>query len=324
MDRKGIYFKEIHMADRAVEHTSGLGCWSDAQLHGVLDQLDQEPLMALVRRLCDNDKALAASSLVNLAAKYFFAFVHPGAQENPVPVDEIVSLMNLHARCKSLNEPDDNIEIMNILRQHGPSLGLAADAGRAALVLMEMLHQSPAPGPRFLGLDIHTGSGLLALGQYIMARRLDKGTIQIWGMERDPDTAERAGQLLRALGAGNVVTADPSDVDSYSMLGGMPVSMVSTPLLTGESASLSDERFFGSYAALFEALGKSAEASVFFPEGLIAYSRDMNASLVFSKDNGYQRPPEYAQSEFQPQGLLVDGRVLPLHRLASGIRNILR
>lgn len=312
------------MAHRAKERMVDLENRLALQFGEVLVQLDQVPLVHMIDRLGDPAQILDERELVNLAAKYFFAYVHPGAQENPVPADEIGRLLAMHARSKSLNEPDDDIEVMNTLRMFGPGLGLVSDAVRAGMILLEMMSQDPAPGQRFLGLDIHTGAGLLVLGQYLMGRRLGRKTIEVWGMDHDQATAERSGALLRSLGVGNVISADPADAASYDILGGRPVSMISTPMVAGETAHLSEERFFGSYAALFEALGKSVDASVFFPEGLIAYSRDMNASLIFSKDNGYQRPPEYAESTFHPQGLLIDGRVLPLHRLAGGLRTIIR
>lgn len=312
------------MAQRAIHQSGACDGRFDHIVRGVFSCLDQTPLALDVERMADPATEVNTDALVNLAAKYFFAFVHPGAQENPVPVEEIALLVMMYERCASLNEPDDDIEIMNVLRRHAPGLSLAADAGRAALILSELLRQAPAAGSKFLGLDIHTGSGLLALGQCLMARRLSRRPIEVWGMERDGATAQRAGELLRSLGAGNVVEADPASAASYDILGGRPVSMISTPLVTGETGSLSEDMYFGSYAALFEALGKEAHRSAFFPEGLIAYSRDMNASLILSRENGYQRPPEYADATFHPQGLVVDGRVLPLHRLASGIRNILR
>ncbi|MBU1612732.1 MAG: hypothetical protein KKC99_12895, partial [Proteobacteria bacterium] len=111
---------------------------------------------------------------------------------------------------------------------------------------------------------------------------------------------------------------------AYEMIGGRPVSLVSTPMVAGETHSLTDQRFFASYETLFRALGPEVERTSFFPEGLIAYSPEMNASLILSKENRFQRPPEHARSTFHPQGLFINGRILPLHRLASGIRSILR
>ncbi len=311
------------MADRAMDKQSKV-CMAGADIlwQGTLSHLDQMPLTSDVERLSDPDFEINKGVLVNLAAKYFFAFVHPGAQDNPVPVGEIERLLKLFGRCKSLNEPEDDIEIMNRLRCFAPSLGFSADMGRAALVLRELLGQSPAPGVRYLGLDLHTGSGLLVLGQYLLARRVERGNIEIWGIEPDPVVAKRAGELLRALGAGNVIEASPEDKSAYEMIGGRPVSMISTPMVIGESVKLSDNKFFGSFATLFAMLGSKVEDTAFFPDGLIAYSRDMNISLIFSKENGFQRPPEYADIEFHPQGLFIDGRIVPLHRLASEVRNL--
>lgn len=286
--------------------------------------LDQSPLSADVDRLSDPDHAPHERELMALAAKYFFAFVHPGAHANPVPPGEIVALLEMYARCKSLNEPEDDIETMNRLRRFAPALALAADTSRAGLLLHELLTQAVNGGGRYIGMDLHAGSGLMVLGQRILARRLGRRDVEVWGVESDLMAAARAGELLRELGAGNVVGANPATPEAYEVVGGRPVTLVSSAECATGVLPLGRSRFFDSFAALFATLGRAIESAVFFPEGIIAYSRDMNASLILSRENGFQRPPEFADGVFHPQGLLVEGRILPLHRLAAPVREQIR
>jgi hypothetical protein len=280
--------------------------------------LDQAPLVDDLRILGDPTVPLSAQSLMNVAAKYFFAFVHPGAQSNPVPPSAIGALLGMFARCRSLNEPDDDIEIMNMLRRFAPALSLAGEPETAARMLRALFGQRVAETGRFLGLDLYSGSGLLVLGQYLLARRAGVESIEVWGMEEDAEVADRAGALLRSLGAGNVVHASPATASSYALAGGRNIALVSAADTTGTCAALCDERFFGAYAALFEACGPALGRAEFFPEGLIVYSRETNASLILSRENGFQRPAEFEGAALHPQAWIVSGEILPLHRLSRG------
>jgi hypothetical protein len=56
---------------------------------------------------------------------------------------------------------------------------------------------------------------------------------------------------------------------------------------------------------------------VFFPEGLIAHSTATRASVILARENGFQPPAEYLTERFIPQGLILEGKVLPMHRLGS-------
>jgi hypothetical protein len=300
------------------QDTHGPRTMTPGPLSPVLVHLDGTPLRREVERLSDPGFRPTDAALLNLAAKYFFAFVHPGAQENPVPPEELDRLLGLYARCGSLNEPDDDIELMNRLRRLAPALAFPADARRAALLLGELLATVPAAtGSRFLGLDVRSGAGLFVLGGAILARRLGFSAVEAWGVEQDEAVAERSGELLRSLGAGNVVADDPALPEAYAMLGGRPVSLVTTTLGSDASARLTEERFFAPWRAVFRALGGPAERAAFFPEGVIAYGREMNASLIFSRINGFQCPAEYTDAAFHPQGVFVNGRLLPLHRLSD-------
>ncbi|MGE4293830.1 MAG: hypothetical protein AB7E32_16660 [Desulfovibrio sp.] len=283
--------------------------------------LDQAPLVDDLRLLGDPAVPLSTQALMNVAAKYFFAFVHPGAQANPVPPSEVGALLGLFARCHSLNEPGDDIEIMNFLRRFAPALSLAGDPETAARMLQALLGQRVPETGRFLGLDLYTGSGLLVLGQYLLARRAGIGAVEVWGLEEDGEIAERAGALLRNLGAGNAAYASPSRVASYELVGGRNLALVTAAGTAGTCADLCDERFFGAYAALFEACGPALDRAEFFPEGLIVYSRETNASLILSHETGFQRPAEFEGAVLHPQAWIVNGEVLPLHRLSRGQRS---
>lgn len=280
--------------------------------------LDQSPLVEDVRRLAKSGDPLSDAALMNVAAKYFFAFVHPGAQVNPVPPREIASILHRFQRCRSLNEPDDDIEIMNILRRFAPALALSARPVVAGHVLSLLASQFvPGSGGRYLGLDLYTGSGLLVLGQYLLASRHGYESIEVWGVEGDGVAAKRAGSLLRSLGVGNVVPCAPEYTAAYEMVGGRRLSLVTSAVGAGGGVGLCDDRFFTAFAALERACSTSLQGASFFPEGLIVYSRETNASLILSRENGFQRPAEFDGAALQPQAWIVAGDVIPLHRMGE-------
>ncbi|MEF2144818.1 MAG: hypothetical protein V3573_05175 [Desulfovibrionaceae bacterium] len=313
------------MSKIAVDIRNHKGTDSSQQLVEAFPQwLDQAPLCRDIERLCDPGEDISENALLNLSAKYFFSFLYPGAQTNPVPPFEIGQRLRMFTRCRSLNEPGDDIETMNLMRRFAVALSLAGEPEVAARVLRALLAQRLEIGSgRFLGLDIYAGAGLLTLGQYVLARRSGYSQVEAWGIEEDSQCAERAGALLRSLGAGNVAFADPSAGEAYKVVGGRNVCLVTTSATAGVCASLCDRRFFGAYAALFNACGPALDRASFFPEGLIAFSREANVSLILSRENGFQRPPEFEGSDLQPQGWIVGGNVLPLHRLAGESRSIL-
>jgi hypothetical protein len=96
------------------------------------------------------------------------------------------------------------------------------------------------------------------------------------------------------------------------------VSYVANEMVAGMQQSLSEANFFKKYKAFFAAVAGNADRAAFFPEGLIAHSGQAGISLIFAKENAFQAPPEYMNTEFVPQGLIIEGRVLPMHRLGTG------
>jgi hypothetical protein len=112
--------------------------------------------------------------------------------------------------------------------------------------------------------------------------------------------------------------ADPTREGAYNILRGRAISYVANEMVAGMQQSLTQDNFFNKYKAFFGAVAESAERAAFFPEGLIAHSGSVGISLIFAKENGFQAPEEYMGAEFLPQGLIIEGRVMPMHELGAG------
>lgn len=284
------------------------------------DFYTSESLAKDVERLCDGEHPISDTDLLNMAVKYFFAYVHDNAYDEPVPYAEIAGLYEQFSRHQSMNEPTDDIDTMNRLRTWSSVLRVLADAPRAAHVMRAVIGQKDAPscsGGPYMGIDIGAGTGIMLLALQIQARRNGFGDIQTFGFQTDPISGERTHDLIHSLGAGSVMLADPSREGAYGVVSGRQVSFVANEIVAGIQQSLTGENCFSKYQAFFGATGESVQNAAFFPEGLIAHSVTAHASVILAKENGFQPPVEYMDEQFIPQGLIMEGKVLPMHKLGS-------
>lgn len=272
-----------------------------------------------VERLCDPGEPVSDTRLLNVAVKYFFAYVHEDAHRDSVPYGELAGLFEQFSRHQSMNEPGDDIEVMNRLRMWSSVLRVLADAPRAAHVMRAVLSHaetSPGCGP-FVGVDIGAGTGIMLLALQILARRSGFSDIQTLGYQCDPVSGERTHDLVHSLGAGAVMLADPTRPNAFGLVRGRAVNFVANEVMAGIQQSLDADNCFHKYKIFLETVGDSLGHAVFFPEGLIAHSTTTRASVILARENGFQPPAEYLTERFIPQGLILEGKVLPMHRLGS-------
>ena len=277
-----------------------------------------DSLASNVERLCDPNETVSDSDLLNVAVKYFFSYVHDGAFDESVPYGEIVGLYERFSRHHSMNEPSDDIEIMNRLRMWSSVLRVLADAPRAAHVMRAVIDQSNAPafgGGPYVGVDIGAGTGIMLLALQIQARRNGFMDIQTFGFQTDHLSGERTHDLVHSLGAGSVMLADPTREGAYGVVRGRMIGFVANEVVAGIQQSLNMANCFGKYRAFFRAAGESVRNTAFFPQGVVAYSAEANASVILARENGFQPPAEYLAESFVPQGLILNGQVLPMHKL---------
>ncbi len=282
------------------------------------DFYSPESLSADIERLCDPGCQMSDAAFLNVAVKYFFAYVHEGAYNEKVGYDEIADLYEQFSRHQSLNEPGDDIEIMNLLRQWSSVLRVLADAPRAAHIMRAVIGQKDAPrasGGPYIGVDVGAGTGIMLLAQQIQARRNGFMDVQTLGYQTDPISGERTHDLVHSLGAGSVMLADPTREGAYNILRGRIISYVANEMVAGIQQSLNESNFFNKYQAFFKAIGANADKAAYFPEGLIAHSGAEGASVILAKENEFSAPIEYLDAEFIPQGLIIEGKVLPMHKL---------
>ena len=282
------------------------------------DFYSSESLFKGVERLCDPSQPVDDELLLNVAVKFFHSYVYEGAHAERVSYGDVAELYENFGRHLSLNEPDDNIELMNRLRQWSSPLRVLADAPRAAHLMRSIIqHPGPERTGRYIGVDIGVCTGVLLLAEHIQACRLGFDARLIWGVQDDPVCGERTHDLVRSLGVGGVLMADPTRPESYAPLSGGEIGLVANETVAGIQLALDRRTFFDRYRAFFEFAGERAKRAAFFPEGLMAFSRAEGVSLYLSRENGFQVGAEHREGTLMAQGLFMDGSILPVHKLGA-------
>ena len=99
---------------------------------------------------------------------------------------------------------------------HGFALQMLLDLPKTVHLLSTLLASPLPPEDRpFVGLDCGAGTGILLLGQYLLARRSGWPDWRLTGFEHLPQVAERANLLLSRLGVGRVLLADATRPEVY-------------------------------------------------------------------------------------------------------------
>jgi hypothetical protein len=278
------------------------------------------PLTRHIEQLCDPAAPVTDESLVSLVLKSFVAFVHEEAMDAVIPLSDVTNLFELFSRHRSLNEPGDDIGLMNQLRRYSFALRMLADAPKTAHLMRSIIGKRIPSEPwdrNFVGLDIGTGAGVLMMGQYIQARRNGFRRIESWGVENDPLLGERTFAFCRDLRIGIVVPVDAKRPEAYSVVLGKTPVCVANETISAMSSSIGAEDFLTINKTLFSTMRGKLKNAHFVPEGLIVYAREQNVSVVLSKNNAFLGPKEYRHMHMYPQGLIIENQIVPLHSIGQ-------
>lgn len=274
-------------------------------------------LEGLVDRLCDSRKRIGRRDLLNLVVKYFVAYVDESTVCMDMPFADVARFYEGFGRHQSLNEPWDDIEMMNRLRRWSGVLRGLADAPRMAHAVRDILSRPASARGEYVGVDLGTSSGVLLLAQHIHARRSGCENLLIRGYMDDLMAGERTHALLRKLDAADVLQVSAAKPHAHRWLEGYTPTLVVNELLMSLQHSLNRENFIDVYETFGRTMGDSASLLEFYPQGIVAYSNKENASVILMPENGFSVPSMYSGMELVPQGFLVGGEVVPVHRLGS-------
>lgn len=246
-------------------------------------------LVSLIARLCRPDVSPDGPGLVSLCLKYFFAYVHPERAGEVVPLDEVTLLAGQFVRRRGGSRTlTDQDALRRLLLHHGFALQMLLDLPKTTHLLAAMITRpvSVPPG-RFVGLDLGAGTGILLLGQYLLARRNGYDAPQLLGIEHLPQVAARADALASRLGVGRVVAGDATRSAIYNELPQGPIACVTNETLPASGRRLYKEPFTAINAALFAALGPRLGEAVFLPEAVHAADREGRSWLRLAPENAF-------------------------------------
>lgn len=282
---------------------------------------DDSPLMDDVDMLSNPDIKVTDTMIMSMVFKFFYCYVNKGGFNSRVKLEDVSRLCEMFSRHRSLNEPDDDIEMMNYLRQWSFSLRMLADVPKTSHIIRSIITQGISPvlleQDEYVGLDIGTGTGILLLAQHIHARRNGFKKITLYGIEYDKMVGLQSYKIFKELGIAEIILGDARDSRNYAPLAEKMVTFVSNETVAAMHQPLRREHFVSICRTLFRTLGKNIKDAAFFPEGLIAYCKDMNVSVLLAKNTAFQGPKEYHDMNLFPQGIIIEGNIVPLHQMGE-------
>ncbi len=268
-----------------------------------------------IDRLCLPSTPVTDGAVLNLVIKYFFAYVHPTSISHVVGLEEITRLFKAFSQ---LNDGPKS-RTMQMMKQYEFGLRMLADVPKTTRIVRSIICRSLAPRESFLGFDIGTGSGILLLSMYIMARRNGFANIENIGMDVDEAAVRRTRSLANRLGFGSVIRADAKRHDTFLPFQGRRVDFVSNETIAGVRQRLGKEDFIAIYQTMFEVFGKPLVSSAFFPEMLYAFSPIHSLSVQLEPRTRFQPLKAFKGAILYPQGIRIEGQNVELDRLGDDL-----
>ncbi|MGE4536437.1 MAG: hypothetical protein AB7D37_05120 [Desulfovibrio sp.] len=248
-----------------------------------------DSLAGHIERLGRERTPVTAGGLASLCLAYAHAYVHPERLGEVVSLEDATLLAGRFARrrggCRALAGQD---ALRRVLLHHGFALQMLFDIPKTVHLLDALLRCAVAPGAGdFVGLDLGSGTGILLLGQYLLARRLGHDAPRLTGVEHLPQVAARADALLATLGVGRVVSGDATTSAIYNDVPQGNIACVTNETLPSCGRRLYKEPFAAINAALFAALGQRLGHAAFLPEAVWVSDRGGRNWLRLAPENAF-------------------------------------
>ncbi|KHK04271.1 hypothetical protein NY78_0049 [Desulfovibrio sp. TomC] len=283
-------------------------------------------LPLLIETLACPGSPVAPEALASLCLKYFYAYVHSEQLDADVSLEGLTELAGQFVRrrggCAQLAGKS---ELRRFLLHHGFALQMLVDLPKTVHLLAALLERKLPVAEAFLGLDIGAGTGILLVGQYLLARRAGYDSPILIGFECQPHVARRADSLASALGIGRVRQADATRKEAYVDLPDGPVACVTNETLPSAGRRLYKEPFPVICEALFAALGPRLANAVFLPEAVWASDRPGRSWLHLTPHNAFagdgQRPDKPLRLAFM-RDVELAGERIPVDRVGEGLAEL--
>ncbi len=280
-------------------------------------------LAGLVETLADSGVPLSGPALASLCLKYFHAYVHPESCGTDVPLDDVTRLAGQFARRRGgSRDLAGRGELRRLLLHHGFALQMLVDLPKTVHLLTAL-----ADGPRgpeeggFLGLDLGAGTGILLLGQYLLARRQGIAAPRLFGIEHVPHVAGRADLLLSRLGVGRVLQGDATRAAVYGAVPPGAIACVTNETLPSAGHRLYKEPFSAICAALFDARGPDLCRTRFLPEAVWVSDKAGLSWRRLSPENAFSGEDGAGEGKPVRLALMRDielsGRRVPVERVGE-------
>jgi len=236
---------------------------------------------------------LDGPALASLCLAYAHAYVHPQRLGDVLTLEDVTLLAGQFVlRRGGTSLLAGWPALRRFYLHHGFALQMLLDLPKTVHLLSTLLASPLPPEDRpFVGLDCGAGTGILLLGQYLLARRSGWPDWRLTGFEHLPQVAERANLLLSRLGVGRVLLADATRPEVYREYAHASVACVTNETLPSAGRRLYKEPFPTINRALFAELGPRLAGTRFLPEAVWASDRSGHDWLRLAPDNAFSGSP---------------------------------
>lgn len=239
------------------------------------DIYDNTTLKHTVETLSDKNIAITDDALINLVTKYFYAYFYPGAVDRKVPLKEIEELFQtssiyfaLSFAAKETKQSIDYDRLSHegkIMFDNEYAVSMLGSFGATVAVVKDIVSrklEATLTNNHYNGLDLWSGTGILLLAQYILARRNSYDTIKAIGIEINNRTSARSCNLVEKLWPGQIkiINEDTTRQQAYQLVRPMmtndPIVFFSNENIptTGDSMWTINDPFYENTQALYAVL----------------------------------------------------------------------
>ena len=269
------------------------------------------PLTVQIERLAQPGEPLEAQELLSLVAKLFFAFVHPGSQNDDLDLSDITRLFEAYHRQRLGRGDSMPQELAMRLSAWSLALRRVGDLPKVAAMVRDVADSRSlqVENSSFVGLDLGSGAGVFLLAQWILARRLGVKAPSLTGMEGDPLIGRRLASLMLDLGVADVLISDPRDPESYAPLKGADIHFVTNETIPVIFKRQGGDEFLAAHRALHQSLGRETAQARFFPDLVLADNARHRVLLELNPENRFQAPAPYDKMPLYPRAMGWEGRI---------------
>lgn len=299
----------------------------DKKLNGqIIKQyyFQRESFLDIFHRLC-NEKNIDEVDIINFIIKLFYVYIYPYKIKETLTLEKISLLFEQfifrRQGCKVLSNKQ---KLRKKLLSLSFSLAMIADICKTAHIAKDILLCSLTHTSQFLGIDIGSGSGILLLLQYILAKRNKFDQIYLYGIERNKNVLNKTKNFLEHLNIKvYLLNKDAKQKDIYQLFKNKKISFLCNETLPGMGVRLWKEDFIIINKVLFQELNKELDNTKFFPKKVLVIDKRKTTQLILEPKNQFLSNTSLPLNLFYTYAIYLENNFVPLKKIGLDFKKYL-